>query len=99
MQGSTSNDGAGGFGTVRVFRQIFTPEDAIGSYAFLSEGRSLTSWHCKLRPNTEGLEFPNNGVVNSQNLTPCAAKDSREHPFIEHIFDHIAAHSMVLVFL
>jgi hypothetical protein len=53
-------------GTVRVFRQKITLEDATGSHparlkragvwsmAFLSGGHFLTGSLCKLRPNTEG---------------------------------------------
>jgi hypothetical protein len=52
---------------VRVFRQEFTLEDAIGSHACLLQANMcvtqwhssrvptpLTGWHCKFRPNTEG---------------------------------------------
>jgi hypothetical protein len=51
-------------GTVRVFRQKFTLEDAIGSHASSEQACDqwhssrvftfLTSSHCKLHPNTEG---------------------------------------------
>jgi hypothetical protein len=59
------------FGTVRVFRQRFTLEDAIGSHACsLQASRRVTQWHssrmftpltgshCKLRPNAEGKTSP-----------------------------------------
>jgi hypothetical protein len=46
-------------GTVRVFRQNFTLEDAIGHMCARFKHSSrvftpLTSWHCKLRPTPEG---------------------------------------------
>ena len=30
-----------------------------------------------------GLEFPNNGVINHANPTPCAHEDSRDHAYIK----------------
>jgi hypothetical protein len=45
-------------GTVRVFRQQFTLEDAIGSHAFRSGVHCSYRGHHKLCPNTEGGKFP-----------------------------------------
>ena len=39
-----------------------------------------------------GLEFPNDGIVNDTNPTPCSAKDSRDHPYIEAAFNFIEDH-------
>jgi hypothetical protein len=57
------------YGTVRVFRKKIYLEDAIGSHACSLEAlhacdqwhssrvfTPLTGWHCKLRPNTEGMQ-------------------------------------------
>jgi hypothetical protein len=58
------------YGAVRVFRQKFTLEGAIGSHVcslqvsmFVNQWHSsrwftpLTGWHCKLRPKTEGQNY------------------------------------------
>jgi NADH dehydrogenase FAD-containing subunit len=73
-------------GTVRAFRQNFTIENGIGSYAcslealegvrpmaFLMGGHFLTGLHCKLRPNTEGT-----GMVDLA-VARCAFSDRNLH--------------------
>ena len=40
-----------------------------------------------------GLEFPNNGVVNTENPTPCDAGDSRDYAYISDLLDFIASYS------
>jgi len=40
-----------------------------------------------------GLEFPNDGVVNGSNPTPCDASDSREYAYLLGLFDFIEDHN------
>lgn len=40
-----------------------------------------------------GLRFPNNGVINDANPTPCAASDSRDHGYIDAAFKWIESQS------
>jgi hypothetical protein len=67
---SATSRGMTDTGTVRVFPQKVTPEDAIGSHACSLEASmrgtngiplggftSLTGWHCKVRPNTKGAFY------------------------------------------
>ena len=36
-----------------------------------------------------GLEFPNNGIINPDNPTPCSPEDSRDYKYIEGTLDFV----------
>jgi hypothetical protein len=87
-------------GTVRVFRQKFTLEDAIEFHAFaplealpcvtndipLGCSPFLTSSHCKLRPNTEGHKEDAQGI--HEDPTMCAKPKAHSGLVYDLVLSH-----------